>query len=290
MAAGVYVARKRMKSRKGIEGSGAFSWNVSTCRLALKFDVARCLKAMGAVAEVVRVQANNSERTLEITYREKPAFSNSRGTNVTFKYYLSLGYAMTIRKERFAVPFKCVASRSSTFSVSRNGEDIQAVIVDLDYRSAPFSVPREVVNKAEVEQIIRTMSKSDDKWTLYPNCTLHLTIPCDSLKGPPVVLVDPANRMVKLGNNALQDKGFNIPSECLARSPKEVKYMLLERGADDATVTELLLIMEEAGDTESKTWTEIRKISDVQGEIDVSFLLDADKDDEDGDALLQINK
>ncbi|KEP59948.1 UNVERIFIED_CONTAM: hypothetical protein HHA_217530 [Hammondia hammondi] len=292
VAAGLFGAVRRMKPWKGIAGSRAFSWNESTCRLALKVDMARRLNAMGAVADVVRVQANNSQGNLEVTYREKPAFVSSKGRHVVdpIKYYLSLGYALTTRKEAFAVPTSCVASRSSTYLVTRNGNDISGVIVDLDFRPAPFAVPREVVTKEEVEHLLQTMSESDSEWTLYFNCTLHLTVASDSLIGPPVVLVDPAIGAVELGNSILQNKTFKIPLHCLARNPNEVKYMSLERDVNGTSMTDLILIMDEAGDAEREAWTEIPKRADVQAGDDISFLLEEERDDKGAEALFQINR
>ncbi|KFG47326.1 hypothetical protein TGDOM2_217530 [Toxoplasma gondii GAB2-2007-GAL-DOM2] len=292
VAAGLFGAVRRMKPWKGIAGSRAFSWNESTCRLALKVDMARRLNAMGAVADVVRVQANNSQGNLEVTYREKPAFVSSKGGHLIdpIKYYLSLGHALTTRKEAFAVPTSCVASRSSTYLVTRNGNDISGVIVDLDFRPAPFAVPREVVTKEEVEHLLQTMSESDSEWTLYFNCTLHLTVASDSLVGPPVVLVDPAIGAVELGNSISQNKTFEIPLRCLARNPNEVKYMSLERDINGTSMTDLILIMEEAGDAEREAWTEIPKRADVQTGDDISFLLEEERDDKSAEALFKINR
>ncbi|PFH37424.1 hypothetical protein BESB_038820 [Besnoitia besnoiti] len=268
LAAGLVAAHKKMKPWKGISGSGAYSWDVATCSLLLKFDLSRRLKAMGTVVDIIRVAANNFEGELEVTYKEKPAFASSRGKELVFPlaFYLSLGFATTTRKETFVIPPNCVASRSSTFVVSRNGAAVEEAIVDLDYRPASFAVPREVVDSKKVESFLQSMSDSDNHWTLYPQCILHLAIRSDALQGSPIVLVDSARGIVALGNRAMEDEVFVVPPECQARTPNDVKYLSLERTIDDARYIDIVLVLEEVDGSANQTWTEIRNGADVDPE------------------------
>ncbi|CDJ64300.1 hypothetical protein, conserved [Eimeria necatrix] len=223
--AGLVFVHKKIGPRIPISSPLVSTIESKKCHVLVDFEKAHNLKGMGRVVGIEGVKVNNTKRILTVTYLEKPAVRSSRGWEMFkwLKHRLSFGKSLVRRVETLAFPESCMAASHSSFQVAETNGHVARMLVDLDLNPGPLTVPREVLENDEIDELL-SRYEQDSQWKLYEDCVMHITVD-RPFEGSPLVQVEPARGRVSFQNPELHHLSSELPRNCDWREPSRLRIV-----------------------------------------------------------------